>query len=246
MRKRTFVTFQALILAILGFYLLDKLGADEIQFYINPRFIFLTVLTALAIFIMAQRTLSSRMPAVEIPSPDVKGVSRWKVTGLFLLLLPIVFDLILQGLPYQAKELQVSGVNLAIPAAPALNTANNGSNARSSDRSILDWVLLYQNNQGTDRFAGQKADVTGFVNRRPGQEPGTFLLVRYVISNSAADLQPVGMEVIWPQSADLMSGLWVRVQGSMAPFNPGSVILPRLTAQSVVPSPDPEMPYLIP
>lgn len=246
MRKRTFATFQALILAILGFYLLDKLGADEIQFYINPRFIFLIILAALAIFIMAQRALSSRPSESPASAAEAKPVDRWQVVSLFLLLLPMLFDLVLQGLPYEAKAGVVSAVNLAIPAPPALNNPVRVPDARSSDRSILDWVTLYQDNQGADRFKGQKADVIGFVDRPPGQEPGSFLLTRYVISNGAGDLQAVGLAVDWPQSAALAIGEWVRVQGTMATLPPGGSLLPRLSAQSVQPVPDPDMPYLIP
>jgi len=87
-------------MAVLGFYLLDKLGGDEIQFYINPRFTLLVLLVTLVFFILAQRILFNRPddPSTEINQRPVTG-SRWAVLSLLMLILPITADLIGQSLP---------------------------------------------------------------------------------------------------------------------------------------------------
>ena len=244
LNQRTFATYQALILAILGFYLLDKLGGDQIQFFINPRFIILTILAALAFFILAQRALSYRPPAVN--SPGIATVSRWRVIGLFLFLLPVVADLIGQALPYQARMLAVTGINLAVPLRPGEADLKRLADTRSTDRSILDWIWLCQTSQTGDQFNGQKVDAIGFVDRPIRQAPGTFLLVRQVITNTVADLQTVGMQVTWPAAGQLSPGEWVRVQGVIGSGETGPTPLPVIQAHSVQPVPNPYFPYLIP
>ncbi|HEX7432312.1 MAG TPA: TIGR03943 family protein [Anaerolineaceae bacterium] len=247
MRIKTYRTFQALIMAVLGFYLLDKLGGDEIQFYINPRFTLLVLLVTLVFFILAQRILFNRPddPSTEINQRPVTG-SRWAVLSLLMLILPITADLIGQSLPYPVRAMALSGINQAVPLPPGAKIPDFPAAMKPDNYTILDWVWLIRKVPDPAIINGETANVTGFIYHAPGLSSSSFLLVRFVITNSVADLQPVGMQVEWPQSANLADNQWVQVRGEVIAAYLDGKAIPKIRAQSVQMAPDPDMPFIIP
>ncbi len=241
MRIRTYRTFQALVLAVLGFYVLDKLGADEIRFYINPRFILLSLVAAMALFALAQRVLFNR-PAELPPGDPVKPVNRWTAICLLLMVLPVTADLAYQALPYQAKFRSVSGINDGVPLPPGAKIPVFPSSQKPEERSILDWIWLVHKAQTPAILTGEAADVTGFVHH-VSNTSGRFYVVRFVITNNEADLQPVGIMVDYPVSTTIMDNQWVRVQGGVQVNDVASLMINARTVQLV---PDPRSPYLAP
>jgi uncharacterized repeat protein (TIGR03943 family) len=240
MRMRTYRTFQALVLALLGFYLLDKLGADEIRFYINPRFILLSLVAALTLFALAQRVLFNR-PAELLPEGPASPVNRWTAICLLLMVLPVSADLAYQALPYQVKYRSVSGLNDGVPLPPGGKIPVFPGSQKPEERSILDWVWLVNKVQTPAILTGEAADVTGFVHH-VSNSPDQFYVVRFVISNNEADLQPIGMIVAFPQSTSFLDNQWVRVQGNVQVDDAGL----KINARTVQLVPDPRSPYLSP
>jgi len=247
MRIRTYRTLQALILAVLGFYLLDKLTADNIQFFTNPRLILVILLAALALFILAQRVLFTRPAAPKDPAQGEPAVSGWwKPAGLILILVPLLVDGVYEALPGQFQRPTPREINSAIPLPAGLEQPAIPGVDHSEQRSILDWLWLYRKSAAPGMFDGEMADVTGMVAYQPGSPAGVFWVYRPVISNSAGDAQVVGMEVAWAEATGLGANQWVRVRGPVQADLAGGRATPRILAQSVDPVPDLAMPYLAP
>src|SRR5512147_123580 len=60
MSMRAYRTFQALVLALLAIYLLERVGDGRILLYINRRYVFLAMGAALLLMVVAQAVLRSR------------------------------------------------------------------------------------------------------------------------------------------------------------------------------------------
>ena len=247
MRIRTYRTLQALTLAILGFYLLDKFGGDVIQLYINPHFILLTLLVALLFFILAQRILfNGRDEEAEGASGSSFMRSPQAPLGLLVLLIPLALDLAYQALPYQARYLYVAGINQAIPLSPGAASPTLSPTLKSDQYSILDWVQVFNKVQDPRIFNGEAASVVGLVDHPRGVGQNSFYVFQFALTNSVADLQPVGVQVDWPQSASLPENQWVQVAGVIVSPDLSHPATPRIQAQSVRLMPDPDVPYLFP
>jgi hypothetical protein len=63
MSLRAYRTFQGLVLAALGLFLLSKLWDGSVLLYINQRFVWLVVFAAIGLVILSQVILQNRLPA---------------------------------------------------------------------------------------------------------------------------------------------------------------------------------------
>jgi putative membrane protein len=111
---------------------------------------------------------------------------------------------------------------------------------------VLDWLRIASADPVGDSYAGQPADVTGFVYHDPDLPAGQFLVCRFLVSNSLADARALGMLVAWQGAADLPDSTWVRVRGRVDPLIQEYRLLPAITAEQVEILPEPAAPYLVP
>jgi putative membrane protein len=248
---RSYRTFQALILAALGFYMLAKVNDGRILLYINQRFVFLVLLAALGLIALAQVALRER-PAPGSPGVE-EGLSGHSHGGqsagragwmLWLLALPVLIGLLIPERPLGASALEKRGINTASgltvrPASSALSAAQ----IPPAQRSVLDWIRL--SNQES-LVTGEMADVVGFVYHDARLGEDQFLVGRFSIACCVADAVAVGMIVAWPEAANLPDNRWVRVRGPVQAVEWNGSDLPMIAAQQVEVIPEPEQPYLFP
>jgi uncharacterized repeat protein (TIGR03943 family) len=92
-------------------------------------------------------------------------------------------------------------------------------------------------------FAGQTADVTGFVYRRPDLPPDTWLVSRFLVMCCVADATPISL-VVYAPGVTVEDDMWVRVRGQFAAETAGQIPTPLLIADEVTPIEPPAQPYL--
>ena len=97
MSERRYRTMQALILGGTGLFLLDKIWTGTLFLYINVRFLFLVLLAAVTLLILAQRIyveLRRNELSVAQPEnqPDRKRRDRWT---LLLLSIPLLLGVLI-------------------------------------------------------------------------------------------------------------------------------------------------------
>lgn len=245
MSERSFRTFQALLLGALGIFLFSKVMDGRVLLYINRRFVLLVLLGALALIFLAQLVLRER------PGPDLDEVeehhdhghehnhrSGW---GLFLLALPLLIGLLVPERPLGAQALSTRGVNVF---------AASGTSGRlglpPGQRSILDWLREAAADSSGAAYAGQPADVTGFVFYDPRLGKGQFMIGRFTIACCVADASALGLAVQTSGSENLPDNTWVRVRGVMASTKLDGRTVPLILADLIEEIPEPEQPYLFP
>lgn len=251
MSTRTYRTFQALILAVLGLYLLLEVMDGGIQAFINPRSVILLLLASLGLIILAQFALRDRPDPHGEADPTAPGEEDapyiYQRPGwlLWLAALPLLLGILAPERSLTALALRARGVNLVASmslngaAAQALKTA-------PEQRSVLDWIRVFNAASDLDQTIGQPADVTGFVVHDPRFLAGQFVVARFVVVNSSADAAATGLVVRWTGAGDLPENGWVRVRGKIETGNLAGKIIPVMAATQVELIPAPSQPYLFP
>lgn len=247
MNLRTYRTYQAMIMAGLGLFLLFKVSDGRILLYINQRFVILVLLAALALLAMAQVALRERPSVAEVEASDTEGHSHHGQRAgwtLWVLALPLLVGLLIPQRPLGASAIQSRGLNLGAVAGnlrPDLTGVSDG--IPESQRDVIHWVRLAS--EGTD-ISGARADVTGFVIHDPRLEEQSFLIGRFAITCCVADATAYGMVVAWPEASSLPDNRWVRVRGLVSQVELDGRLVPAITAEQVDLIPEPQQPYLFP
>lgn len=247
-------TLQALVLAAIGFYLLNLVWSGRLGWYIHSRFLPLTLVGAVGLLFLAQAQMTARPPfeAGGIEA-EVGGGGHQPVRAapgsrrrLLLLLLPVLLGMVIPAAPLSASAVEQRGVVTNAPVRSSSNPQPVRFTLAPEERTILDWLLLFQEDPGSATFAGQPADVTGFVYRDPRVGEGEFLLSRFAVTCCVADATALGLLIQWPGAADLTPERWVRVRGTTAVGELTGRPSALVQAASVEPIDPPDQPYLFP
>ena len=254
--RRTQRSLQALVLAGLGLFLLQKIWTGTLYWYINQRFLLLILAAAVGLLALARLVLPGpRAKATDAEAhehdhhahdghdhDEGKGAPLW---GILILAVPLALGLLVPARPLGSAAIANKGINTTAPLT-AGSSAPVQLELASTDRNVLDWVRAF--NYATDpaTYAGEAADVTGFVYHAQGLPEGQFLVSRFAVTCCAADATAVGLLVQWPQAAALDNNSWVRVRGAMAVGSYAGRATPLINADSLEGVAEPAQPYLYP
>ena len=250
MEARRFRTFQALILALTGFFLLEKVWSGKILLYINQRFVLLVLIAGILLIISAQFIFQERKKngapeedGQESNSPSVSPGSR---INLMWMVIPLLLGVLIPPRALGTSALPNRGITLSSPF-----TIQNTINAQALDRpaeqrSVLDWIRAFHTQSNPQSLNAEPVDVIGFVYHDPRLNQDQFLIGRYAIACCIADATAIGITVNWPQSDVLVNNHWVRVQGSIATGELDGQAVPVINADQVIPIQEPDQPYLFP
>jgi putative membrane protein len=258
MDLRAYRTFQGLVLAALGIFLLSKLWDGSVLLYINQRFVWLVVFAAVGLVILSQVVLQNRPPA-QLEHNDChdhvghdhaghehhdghESVSGW---NLWWLALPVLLGLLVPARPLGASALATRGITTNVPLT-ARNSTSFSLDLPAAERSVLDWNRAINYASDPYQYNDEPVDVSGFVYHDPRLEEGQFLVGRFTITCCVADAYAIGMVVHWPDAFDLLDNTWVRVQGTIEITESDGQRLPTIRALSVEEIPQPPQPYLYP
>jgi putative membrane protein len=238
---RLYRALQALVLAALGLFLFNKIWSGTLFWYINQRFVILTVFAAVVFMILGEAVLSELRRS---PGRAASSESR-KPWPLLVMTLPVALGLLIPPQPLGASAVANRGLN---PLSP-LSVNNSGAVQLAlapANRTILDWQRAADQPGGSANLEGQVADVTGFVYHDARLPPDRFFVSRFVLTCCVVDATPVAMLVVWPGAQSLPNDAWVRVRGpvNQAEYDGGPVLL--VEAWNVDPAAEPPEPYLYP
>jgi uncharacterized repeat protein (TIGR03943 family) len=176
---------------------------------------------------------------------DKAQLTQKNIYSLIILALPLVIGLLSPEQSLSASALSSKGVSL--------NTSISASQASSisfdvqmDERTILDWIRLFNDGDDPSAYIGQHVDVVGLVYHDPRLPDNQFMVSRFVITCCAADAFAIGMTVNWTGSAELEDNTWVRVEGSLDTLQIDGDSAPLIQASQVELIPAPEQPYLYP
>jgi uncharacterized repeat protein (TIGR03943 family) len=251
--NRGYRSLQGLILALTAAMLFGKVGSGTLFYYINVRFLPLTLLGVAALLWLAQALYMGARSRSEEEHDDAhdppEGLhdhdQRRSPRRLILLCLPLLLGTVVPARALGASAVATKGLSLSAPA-PVGGGAPITIGVASQERTVLDWVRLFAESDGPGMYVGQPADVIGFVYADPRLPQGSFLVARFTIACCVADAFAIGVIVDWPQAESLTPNTWVRVRGPMSVGEVEGQTLPRIQAESVDSIQPPDQPYLFP
>jgi putative membrane protein len=263
MPLRTYRTYQALILAGLGLFLLDKIWSGKLTLYINQRYVILILLAGLGLLALAQGVMYARPkpPGMATAAndggkggggdpPEKEAGAQHQQAGsalnLALVLVPLILGLVIPPRALNASAIAVRGVNVSSPLSVSGNTLASANNLAPGDRNVLDWIRAFNNAKDGSKLDGQPVDITGFIYHDPRLSKTQFMVDRFAITCCVADALAVGMVVEWPEAAEMTDNGWVRVRGTIKAAMLEGQSIPLIQAETVEEMPVPEQPYLFP
>lgn len=274
MTHRSYRILQIVLITGLALYLIERLASGKVLWYINERFTPLTVIGAIALVALAANTLFTlRHKQHEVDDhghshdegdDDAHGhdhAHTHSPASLLWLALPLAIGLLVPARPLGADAAATKGVALGAPQGGALQggALQGGATQASAtlrldlapeQRSVLDWIRLFNYAPDLSPYLGQTADVIGFVYPDPRLPAGHVLVARFTVACCVADASAIGMVVRIPDSAlngeTTVSDQWVRVRGPVQIFELDGHRIPLILAERIDPAAEPDQPYLFP
>jgi putative membrane protein len=257
MKNRRTRTFQALILTLLGFFLLERVWSGKILLYINQRFVILVVLAGIGLIALAQAVFVERRKEGTLEEPSVlenndpepntiEPHSRGSNANLIWLLVPLAFGLLIPVRPLGTSSLANRGIQMMAPFQVQNSPGTVALETPAGNRTVLDWIRAFHSAGDALTLANEPADVIGFIYHDPRLKADQFLLGRYTVACCIADATAIGITINWADSAALENNSWVRVQGEIQVGQLEGQKIPMIQADQVIPIQAPDQPYLFP
>ncbi len=170
-----------------------------------------------------------------------------KISGkaLILLAIPLILGVAVPTRPLSTSSLNTRGMSLSAPVSIGQQSVKTMEVA-PDDRTILDWIRIFNYEKDLTPYLGKSANVTGFVYHDPRLKTDQFMLGRFTITCCVADAFAIGIAVNWPDSSNLADNSWVNVKGTVDELTINEQKVPVIRAQAVNSIPVPEQPYLYP
>jgi putative membrane protein len=165
---------------------------------------------------------------------------------LAIVAIPLALGVLVPARPLGASAISTSGVPTSLGTAPVASVSTQFDLA-PTDRNVLDWIRAFSSANNIDEFAGQSADLVGFVYRDVRfKADSQFMVARFTVSCCVADASAIGVIVESPDGAKVAQDSWVHVKGQFKVEEIDGQRAPVLIAESIETVPQPEHPYLYP
>ena len=250
MEARRFRTFQALILALTGFFLLEKVWSGKILLYINQRFVLLILIAGIVLIACAQFIFQERKKSEteenEVQGSNLPTLSPGSRVNLIWMVIPLLLGMFVPARALGTSAISNRGITVSSPFTIQGATNTQALDRPAEQRTVLDWIRAFHAQSDPHSLDGETVDVIGFVYHDPRLKTDQFLIGRYAISCCIADATAIGITVNWGQSGALQDNNWVRVQGTLSASVLDGQPVPVIAADQVNPITEPDQPYLFP
>ena len=164
---------------------------------------------------------------------------------LLLVSVPLMIGVFVPAKALGSAAIQTGGITTGLTSVGSGTSSE--LNIASTDRTVLDWVRAFGSASDLNTFAGQSADMIGFVYRdiRFDGKP-QFLVARFVMSCCVADASAMGITVQTADADKWEADGWIRVTGKFAIQTVNGSAAPVLVADKIEPAAQPAHPYLYP
>jgi putative membrane protein len=247
MTIRTYRWLQAGVLLGLGLYLLHKIFSGTLYYYINQRFLWLVALGGAAFLLIGIMALPKREhahgDAHHEHDHEHSSPSR---LNLLVLAIPLLLGFLVPSRPLDSSALESRGLTTNALLGAGGQQAAVELERPSDERTVLDWVRAFNYAIDPAIYAGEQADLIGFVYHDERLGENQFLVGRFAVSCCVADAFAIGVIVESEDAQEWPSNSWVHVSGSMQVGSLGGEVSPLIVAESIKEVPVPPQPYLFP
>ncbi len=246
MKLRTYRAFQAMILAGLGFFLLNRYWAGQLIVYIHQRYVWLVLPAALVLLAIAY-TLFNQRPPIRSDEDSFLAVtqappgSNWR---LLMMLIPLVLGVMIPIAPLGAEAAGSRQVNRTLSFSSDPYLTEKVLALDPGTRSIMEWLWAFDAAVDKRELNDQPVSLEGFVLIREDLPEDQFLVARFVISCCVADATAVGIAVQPPDQESNPTDGWVRITGQMQVITQETKETLLIQATVIQSIEMPEQPYL--
>jgi len=257
MQLRNQRILQFLVLTGLGFLLLEKYVTGNLVWYINKRFMPLSIIAIIGFLGMAAATILSVRRSAQHHhghehdhghdhdhSPESSPLLS-PIGGIIILSIPLIVGIAIPAKPLSASAVDNKGISANAPMS-ASGSGQSEVSIAPEDRTVLDWIKIFNYQADISPFLGQKADVIGFVYHDPRLPSGHFLVSRFAITCCVADATAIGMAVQSDKTDKLSDNTWIDVKGLVQSISIDGHPVPLILADSIQEVKQPDQPYLFP
>lgn len=244
MNRTIYRLLQAFITLGLAAFLAAVLMSGRITWYIHARFTTLVIFAAVFLTAMAGFTLYNLL-AHSRPETGHHH-DRGAGSELIILALPLALALLIPAAPLTSDALAVRGADFSAQGAAVSGSMQKAGEMASEDRSLLDWMRLFNEEDGAAPSKGEKARLIGFVVFDDDLGSGRFMLGRFIVTCCVADAFPIGLAVESSDISSLKQDAWVEVRGTIGETLIDGQPAPLILAASVQAVAEPDQPYLYP
>jgi uncharacterized repeat protein (TIGR03943 family) len=257
MTTRLYRSLQALLLLLLGLFIGSRLWSGQITWYINTRFLPLTLLGTVGLLVLARALFVDREQPLDglhdnapgyghtdgegEPHGTPAGATPW---GLLVFLLPLIIGLVVPHRPLGSEALANRGLSAIAPLRAGGSDQPLQLALAPSERTILDWIRAFNLAEDPSAEEGLPADVVGFAYHDPRLPAGQVLLGRFALTCCVADAMAIGLIVEGDDLGQMVDNAWYRVQGTIHLASLDGQPIPLILAEQVDEVPMPEQPYL--
>lgn len=252
MPERMYRSFQGLLLLGVGILFAYKAANGQLTWYINSRFVPLTIFGILFLILLAQvvfaeirRSRREDHHHEHHHGHDHDHDHAPASINLWVMLVPLAIGILIPARPLDSSAFASKGVNTSAPLASA-DSSTHIDETDSENRNVLDWIKIFYYETDLSPFIGQNASVVGFVYFDETLNANQFFVSRFVVSCCAADGFAIAMPVDWDGAPTLEEDAWVLVKGTIDSVELNGRIVPKIVAESVSAAPVPDQPYLFP
>ena len=175
-----------------------------------------------------------RLPQLHTDQDGQPQLSEIPGAALILLAIPLILGVIVPARPLSTSSLSTRGMNLSAPVSIEQQSIKTMEIA-PDDRTVLDWIKIFNYEKDLSTYIGKSANVIGFVYHDPRLKISQFMVGRFAITCCVADAFAIGMVVDWPDSANLVDNSWVNVKGTVDALTIDGQKVPMLYAEAVNP-----------
>ncbi|MBE9137419.1 TIGR03943 family protein [Nodosilinea sp. LEGE 07088] len=192
----------ATMLLLWGLMFLRFTITGKLYLLLHPDYMWLAHLATVLLLTMgivrgAQVWLSYRQGRGPAPRSQEHIALLPRQLSVGLLIAIAVFGLIYTPRPFASETAFQRGITDVLGQTRS-RPQRFSLSGNSEDRTIVDWVRTLNVYPEPDAYAGQKAQVSGFVTHIPGWPDNYFMISRFVLTCCAADAYPVGLPVELP------------------------------------------------
>jgi putative membrane protein len=166
-------------------------------------------------------------------------------SNLILVAIPLIILVVVPTKPLSVETLSTRGINMSAPITIGSQSPVT-IKAEPTDRTILDWVTIFDSEPDSSKYLGVHASVIGFVYHDDRLTGHNMMVGRFTITCCVADAFAVGLVVDSPDSTSFDNDTWVKVVGTLDETTVDGVKVPLIHATSVTAIDAPAQPYLYP
>lgn len=185
-----------------------------------------------------------QIPAEHAHSPAEKKGAIPSLSLIFMSV-PLIIGLIASEQPLSSSALDNRGLSLT-SALGSGQTVDNSLKVIEDDRTILDWIKLFNSTEDHAQYAGSSVNVIGFVYHDARLPEGQFMVSRFIITCCVADAFALGMPVKAAAGDIPADNTWVNVKGTLDITTIDGKAVPLILASLIETVNAPEQPYLYP